>query len=65
MIVWSKFDLLISIKNLEDAQWLAADLWEHDTIVLTDLQLNQRVLGTKGSVLAPKKSLAVPGYIGA
>ena len=54
MIVWSKFDLLILIKDIEDAQWLAADLWEHDGIVLTDLQSNQRVFGTRGSVHAPK-----------
>ena len=54
MIVWSKFDLLISVKNMEDVQWLAADLWEHDRIVLTDLQSNQRVFGTRGSVHAPK-----------
>ena len=27
MIVWSKFDLLISVKNLDDLQWLAADFF--------------------------------------
>ena len=54
MIVWSKFDLLISVKNIEDVQWLAADLWEHDPIVLTDLQSNHRVFGTRGSVHAAK-----------
>ena len=56
MTVWSKFDLPILIKNMEDAQWLAANSWEHDRIVLTDLQLNQRVFGTRGSVHAQKLS---------
>ena len=60
MIVWSKFDLLILIKNMEDPQWLAADLWEHDRIVLTDLQSNQRVFGTRGSVHAPKILMPYP-----
>ena len=60
MIVWSKFDLFISIKNMEDAQWLAADLWEHDRIVLNDLQSNQRVFGTRGSVHGPKFLLSYP-----
>ena len=60
MIVWSKFDLLISVKNMEDVQRLAADLWEHDRIVLTDLQSNQRVFGTRGSVHAPKILMLYP-----
>ena len=60
MIVWSKFDLLISVKNMEDVQWLAADLWEHDRIVLTDLKSNQRVFGTRGSVHAPKILMLYP-----
>ena len=60
MIVWSKFDLLISVKNMDDVQWLAADLWEHDWIVLTDLQSNQRVFGTRGSVHAPKILMSYP-----
>ena len=60
MILWSNFDLLISINNMEDAQWLAADLCEHDRIVLTDLQSNQRVFGTRGSVHAPKIFMSYP-----
>ena len=60
MIVWSKFDLLVSIKNMDDVQWLAADLWEHDRIVLTDLQSNQRVFGARGSVHAPKMLMSYP-----
>ena len=60
MIVWSKFDLLVSVKNMDDVQWLAADLWEHDRIVLTDLQSNQRVFGARGSVHAPKMLMSYP-----
>ena len=60
MIVWSKFDLLISVKSMDDVQWLAADLWEHDRIVLTDLQSNQRVFGARGSVHAPKILMSYP-----
>ena len=60
MIVWSKFDLLISLKNLEDVRWLAANLWEHDQIVLTDLRSNQRVFGTRGSVHPPRILMSYP-----
>ena len=60
MIVWSKFDLLILDNNMEDFQWLAADLWEHDRIVITDLQSSQRVFDTRGSVHAPKILMLYP-----
>ena len=60
MIVRSKFDLLISVKNMDDVQWLAADLWEHDRIVITDLQSSQGVFGTRGSLHAPKILMLYP-----
>ena len=60
MIVWSKFDFLISVKNMEDVQWPAADLWEHDWIVLTDLQSNQWLFCTRGSVHALKTLMLYP-----
>ena len=65
MIVWSKFDLLFSIKNMEDAQWLAADLWEHDRIVLTDLQSKTAGVWCQGIGSCSKNPQAVPIYIGA
>ena len=47
-------------KKMEDAQWLPADLWERDRIVISDLQSNQRVFGTRGSVHAPQILMSYP-----
>ena len=41
-------------------QWLAADLWDHDRITLSDLKKNLRVFRTRGSVKAPEMTITFP-----
>ena len=59
-VIWSKFDLLVTVVDNSDVQWLEADLWDHDRITLTDLNTNLRVFGVRGAVKVPKMTIMFP-----